>query len=106
MKRLLCTLIAALILFPALANAADSTPRIDKRQYNQRERIHHGIRNGSLTGRETVRLVRGQYHVQRLENRALHDGTVSKRERLRIEGAQNRQSVRIFRQKHDRQRRW
>ena len=106
MKRLLCTAIAVLIIFPVFASAADSTPRIDQRQYNQRERIHHGIRNGSLTGRETVRLVRGQYHVQRLENRALHNGTVNGRERLRIERAQNRQSVRIFRQKHDRQRRW
>ena len=106
MKRLFCIAIAVLTVLPLTAIAAESTPRIDKRQHYQRHRIIDGVHDGSLTKHETLYLWGGQRHIQRLENRALSDGTVDPGERLRIERAQNRQSRRIFRQKHDAQRRW
>lgn len=97
-------LVVAVSLVPAFAVAHDSTPRIDERQDNQAARIQDGVENGELTYRESRRLVRGQARVNRLERRALADnGTVGAIERLRIEKAQDRQSRRIRRQKHDRQ---
>jgi hypothetical protein len=61
------------------------------------------VTSGALTPWETRRLERGQRHVERLETRAQADGTVTKREKARLEHAQDVQSKRIYRQKHDRQ---
>lgn len=92
----------AFVAWPALTQA-QSTPRIDQRQANQEQRIDQGVASGQLTKREAAQLEKGQAHVQQMEDQALADGTMTKRERARLERAQNRQSRRIFRQKHDRQ---
>lgn len=98
------TLVAALALIvPMLAAAQTSTPRIDARQDRQEARIDRGVQSGALTEREAAKLDRGQEHVQKLENRALSDGTVTNREKARIEHAQDVQSQRVYREKHDRQ---
>jgi hypothetical protein len=88
---------------PALAETYEQI--IDRRQDRQEDRIDQGIRSGELNRREAARLERGQAHVNRLENRALADGSISRGEFRRIEQAQNEQSRRIYRQKHDRQHR-
>ncbi len=93
----------AAIAGPALAQSA-ATPGIDQRQANQERRIDQGIASGELNARETARLERGQQRVENMEARAKSDGVVTKRERARIHAAQDRQSKRIYRQKHDRQR--
>lgn len=41
--------------------------------------------------------------VQKMEDRAAADGQVTKKERRRVEHAQNQQSRKIYREKHDRQ---
>ncbi len=101
----------AMIALPALAGAQTTatTPsdvrskRIDQRQANQDQRINQGVQSGQLNQRETARLDRGQAHVNKMENRARADGKISKAEANRIEKAQDVQSARIYRQKHDRQ---
>ena len=57
--------------------------------------------SGQLTGREAARLDRGENRIDRMENRALADGTLSRHEKHRIDKAQDVQSGRIYRQKHD-----
>jgi hypothetical protein len=42
--------------------------------------------------------------VQKMEDKAVADGKVTRRERVALEKAQDRQSRRIYRQKHDKQR--
>jgi len=98
-------LIAALVLAaPFLASAqTTSTPRIDQRQVNQDARIDQGAQTGALTQKEAARLDQGQQHVQNMENKAMADGNVTNKEKARIEHAQDTQSKRIYRQKHDRQ---
>ncbi len=99
--------IAALMLgavtLPALAGA--NTPRIDKRQANQERRIDQGIASGELNKRETARLERGQDRVDAIEEKDKSDGVVTRREHARIHHAQNVESRRIHRQKHDAQHR-
>jgi len=103
MKRLLIvTLISAGLALPGLVTA-QSTERVDKRQQLQGKRIQQGIASGQLNKREAARLNRGQQHVQNVENKALADGKVTQGEKARIEVAQDVQSRRILRQKHDRQ---
>jgi hypothetical protein len=91
------------IAMPTLAFAQANTPRVDQRQANQEQRIDQGVASGSLTQREANRLERGQQHVDNMENRAKADGVVTRGERARLHQAQDAQSARIYRQKHDRQ---
>ena len=98
MRTLVAAALLAAIATPAFAQ---SSPRIDQRQYNQERRIEQGYRSGTLTAQEAWRLDRGQRRIDRMEHQALRDGYVSPRERARIEAAQDRQSRRIARQKRD-----
>ncbi len=103
------TIIAAAVIaaIPALsyAQARDpaATPGIDKRQEIQQKRIDQGVQSGELNKRETARLERHQAGIEKMENKAKADGTVTKKERATLHHAQNHESRRIHRQKHDRQ---
>ncbi len=101
----------AIIAAPALVHAQTPAPtpsdvrgaRIDQRQANQDKRIDNGVKSGQLTQREAARLDKGQARVDKMENKALADGKITKGEANRIERAQDRQSARIYTQKHDKQ---
>lgn len=100
--QLIAAAIATIISVPVFAQA--NTPGIDQRQANQERRIDQGVASGELNARETARLDRGQQRVDNMENRAKSDGVVTRGERAKIHAVQDRQSARIYRQKHDRQR--
>lgn len=74
-----------------------------QRNINQQQRIEHGIQNGSLTNHEVAKLERGQARVARKEARAGADGHVGAAEQARIQRSENRQSKRIYKEKHDAQ---
>lgn len=96
--------VAVLGLFlPVLAMAQANTPRVDQREANQEARIQQGVASGSLTQKEATQLEKGQTHVQNMEAKAKSDGVVTQQERQRLHHAQDVQSDRIYRQKHDRQ---
>jgi len=103
------TIIAAAVIaaVPALsyAQAKDpaATPGIDKRQEIQQKRIDQGVQSGELSKRETTRLERHQTGIGKMEDKAKADGTVTKKERAHLHHAQNNESQRIHRHKHDRQ---
>lgn len=99
--QLIAAALAAFIAVPVLAQT--NTPGIDQRQANQERRIDQGVASGELNAREAARLERGQQRVENMETRAKSDGVVTKGERAQIHAAQDRQSARIHRQKHDRQ---
>ena len=102
------TLMAGFGLAVAIAmagTASAGTPRLDRREHHQADRIYNGVANGELTRRETRRLAAGQVHLRRAEARAKSDGTVTARERARLQHEANQQSRRIYRQKHDSQQR-
>ena len=101
MKLITAAVLAALSL-PAFAQTT-STPRIDQRQANQERRIEAGEKSGQLNQKEAARLEKGQARVQKMENKAVADGKVTAKERARIEKAQDKESRRIYREKHDKQ---
>jgi hypothetical protein len=72
-----------------------------ERNVNQQARIEHGIRSGTLSAEEAARMQRGQAHVTRKESRAGADGHVGPYEERSIQRTENRQSRRIFRNKHN-----
>jgi len=72
-----------------------------QRNINQQKRIEQGVASGSLTNQETAKLERGQAHVERREARAGIDGHVSAAGSASIQHAENVQSGRIYRDKHN-----
>lgn len=102
------TLITATAFFSFLilniAAAAD-TPAVDERQQVQHQRITQGVKDGSLTRRERVRLGAQQHRIRHHERHAKADGVVTRGERARLHHHQNRASRNIQRQKHDDQER-
>jgi hypothetical protein len=76
-----------------------------QRDVNQQQRIEQGVKSGQLTNRETGRLEHGQAQVSHAEAAAGANGRVSAGEQQHIQKAENRQSKRIYRQKHDVQKR-
>jgi hypothetical protein len=74
-----------------------------QRNVNQQTRIADGVKDGSLTHHEAAGLERGQSHVDAKQARAGANGRVSAGEQRRIARADNRQSARIQRQRHDAQ---
>lgn len=76
-----------------------------QRNVSQQQRIGQGLQSGSLTTREAGRLERGESRINRMEARAGANGNVGRLEQQRLQRAENRQSGRIFGEKHDAQRR-
>jgi len=100
-RALLIGLITAAAAVPVFAQTA--TPGVDARQERQQQRIDQGVASGELNQREAGRLERQQDRIQGMEEKAKADGVVTKQERRALQGAQNRASRHIAKEKHDRQ---
>lgn len=100
MKSLSIQLITIMSVIFMVATEAQAARR-DVRQGAQRARIHEGVENGSLTRGEAARARAGQRHVRRMERRAEADGNVTAAEKAKIEHAQDRESRKIHRMKHN-----
>ncbi len=61
------------------------------------------MKSGELNAKETERLQKGQVRVQKMEDKARADGKITQKEAAGIEHAQDRQSAKIYREKHDKQ---
>ena len=76
-----------------------------QRNINQQQRIEQGVKSGQLNNREAGRLENGQARVDRGEARVGANGRVSANEQQRVQKVENQQSKRIYKQKHDAQKR-
>lgn len=85
----------------AATDASPRTPRIVHRQIQQRARVQQGVKSGQLTKPEARNLRHDQRHIQRMKHRAKADGKVTPAERTRITAAQNHESRKIYRKKHN-----
>ena len=72
-----------------------------QRNVNQQARINQGVKSGSATTAETAKLERGQANVNRKEAAAGANGHVGAGEQTRVQHAENVQSGRIYRKKHN-----
>ena len=99
--RLLFMLATLSALSVSAAMAGTATPRLDRREARQHARIQRGVQSGQLTAGEAAKLRAGQAHVRNMERRAKADGVVTPIERAQLTHAQNRQSRRIARLKHN-----
>lgn len=79
--------------------------RDQRREGRQQARIAEGVKSGELNRKEARRLRHGQQRVDHAQNKAAADGVVTDQEKLKLEKMQDVQSKRIYRQKHDEQKR-
>jgi hypothetical protein len=91
-------IIASLLMVLAINVQAG---RGQNREARQENRIKQGVQSGELTKHEAKRLARGQKKVDRFQEKAMADGVMSPEEKVKLEQMQDRQSKRIYKQKHD-----
>lgn len=99
------TFLTTLLISLGATTVLAGTSGIDQRQHNQEGRIEQGVRSGELTASESARLLKGQAELQRMEHRSKRDGVVTDRERVRLQRKASTESARIYRHKHNGNRR-
>ena len=72
-----------------------------QRNVNQQQRIEQGVQSGQLTNREVGNLEKGQAQVNRKEANAGANGHISANEQRNIQAAENHQSHKIHKEKHN-----
>jgi len=104
MKRIVVSMMMGALLMGGVSNVLAQN-EINERQRNQQKRIGEGVENGSLTPGETAHLEKQEaaiHHEVKTERKA-NGGTLTAQERRQVNRQQNRESKRIYRQKHDAQ---
>ena len=104
MKRIVVSMMMGGLLLGGVSSALAQN-EINERQRDQQKRIGEGVENGSLTPAETARLEKQEaaiHHEVKSERKA-NGGTLTAQERRQVNRQQNRESKRIYRQKHDAQ---
>jgi uncharacterized membrane protein YebE (DUF533 family) len=82
---------------------SNETPVLDKREKRQEARIEQGKESGQLNDKEAARLENREAKLKADEAAAKSDGKVTAKERKKLNKEANRDSKRIAKQKHDRQ---
>jgi len=77
--------------------------QVNSRETNQQRRIANGVKNGSLSPKETSNLEKREASVQAREQKdmAEHNGHLTKSEQRGINRQQNRISKSIYKDKHN-----
>jgi hypothetical protein len=89
----------------AMAQDVPDHPRVNEvnqRLDNQQARINQGLANGTMTGKEAARDEAHDANIAKRESvdEAKHDGHLTKGEQNRLNRSENKNSRRIYRQKH------
>lgn len=88
---------------PPVSQQAPAQNRVNQREENQQQRIGNGVKSGQLTPGETSHLERGEQHIdnQVARDRSANGGHLTGQERRQVNREQNRESGRIYRDKHN-----
>jgi len=103
MKFFRFALAATLALSPVALVAQAPANNINQRKENQQDRIAQGVKSGQLTPGETARLEHRETRLNREERhmRATDSGHLTRRDRRVLTRQQNRESNRIYKDKHN-----
>ncbi len=97
-KILLSVLVAAAFAAPAFAQT--STTEVQRDQ-NQQQRIENGLQSGQLSTGEAAQLEHGEAHIDKMEANDMKNGPLTSAEKQQIQSAQNRESNKIYQDKHN-----
>ena len=92
------------LLAAGAAYAQVSPSQVDQRFQNQDNRVNQGLQSGKLTPGQASSLQAGdarkEAELQRMENRDGNTGTITKAQDARLNRQLNRESGRIYEEKH------
>jgi hypothetical protein len=98
---------AALISVQSMAQTAPvpDHPReneVNQRLDNQQARINQGLANGTMTGKQAAHDEQHDANIAKREavDESKHNGHITKAEQARLNKSENRNSKRIYTQKH------
>jgi len=98
---------ASLISMQSMAQSAPvpDHPReneVNQRLDNQQARIDQGLAKGTMTGRQAARDEKHDANIAKREavDESKHNGHITKAEQARLNKSENKNSKRIYRQKH------
>jgi hypothetical protein len=102
MKRFVVTIFAAAVLVSTTSVLSAET-HIQQRKENQQRRIGNGVKNGSLTPKETSRLENKEANLNKeiRNDRKANGGNLTNNEKQQINHQQNKLSRDIYRDKHN-----
>lgn len=100
MKKMILVLVGAGLM---VTTATAGETRIHQRKENQQQRIANGVKNGSLTPKETAHLENKEAALNKeiRTDRKANGGNLTNNEKRQINRQQNRLSKDIYKQKHD-----
>ncbi|MBR7783253.1 hypothetical protein [Undibacterium luofuense] len=101
--RIVLITLASLMVAPVFAQNTE-TPRIDKREARQQQRIAQGVKTGELTAKETANLEKREAKIEADKQAAKADGVVTKQERAKLTHEENVASHKIAEKKHNNRR--
>ncbi len=95
----------ALCSASAVAQEVPDHPRVNEvnqRLDNQQARIDHGLKNGTMTGKQAARDEQHDANIAKRESvdEAKHNGHLTKGEQNHLNRSENKNSRAIYRQKH------
>lgn len=75
---------------------------VNQRLDNQQARIDQGVANGTMTGNQAARDEKHDANIAQREavDESKHNGHITKAEQRRLNKSENKNSKRIYRQKH------
>jgi len=75
---------------------------VNQRLDNQQARINQGLSNGTMTGQQAARDEKHDANIAQREavDESKHNGHITKAEQARLNKSENRNSKRIYKQKH------
>ena len=102
MKRLAMNLMLGALL-SGTVSMAFAQNEVNDRERNQQRRIGQGVESGSLTAGETAHLEKQEAGINRevRQDRKANGGKLTPQEHAQVNRQQNRESNRIYRDKHN-----
>ena len=105
MKRVLFILMAIIFTTSAIFAQSTKTPKINKKQKVQLEKIEKGVKSGELTRKEAKRLRKQEAKLQKKKKMAKADGKLTHKERVKLHKEAKKLDAKIYKHKHDKQKR-
>jgi len=105
MKRIILIIAALIFTTSSIFPKNVKTPKINKKQKKQIVKINQGIKSGELTGKEAKKLLKQERKLQKQKKIAKSDGFISPKERTKLRKETKKMDAKIYKQKHDKQKR-
>ena len=105
MKRMILTMVGAGLIVgtTGIGFADEPEGRIQQRKENQQARIGNGVKNATLSPKETVNLEKkeGALNHEIHHDRVQNGGNLTNKEKAQVNRQQNHLSRQIYKDKHD-----